>query len=94
MIAIEDFRKAIEQLAEYETNPISRMRCRRALRNGTVMERWRMRVERRYEETAGFTVKFGEPVVVTLDFDSVFEWLTEHWDEILKILLTILPLFI
>lgn len=88
MIATEDFRKAIEELAEYETNPISRMRCKRALRNDRIMERW----QRRVVEIAPL------PVIGGADYEFVFQnlldWLMENWDEILKILLTILPLFI
>lgn len=92
MIATKEFRDAIEQLAEYEINPISRWRVRRALRNERVLERWRQRVSEQFVSSLSVGAPIGTPV--TFDFQQLLDWMTEHWDEILRILLTLLPMFL
>ena len=85
MIATSDFRHVIEQLSEYETNPITRMRCRRALRNDRVMARWIDRVVDLYDQQPSVD---GTPALV--DFNDLLEWIVENWDSIVKILLSLL----
>lgn len=85
MISALDFRSGIEELLDYETNPIARVRIRRALRNDRVFSRWLGRVNDMAENN-GFVDAF--------DFESLKEFLAEHWDEIAKLLLTLLLMFI
>lgn len=91
MITTIDFRSALYELVEYESNPISRMRCRRALRNDRLFNRWYQHVNDMAIASRGLG---ADEQPIAFDFDTLVEWLTENWDEILKILFTLLPLFL
>lgn len=90
-ISKDDFRDGLEYaLEEKETNRRQRRRLRRALRNPRVFSRL-------YDRAAPQIPQFvpnSDGDLVRVDFDNILDWFLENWDEILKILLTILPLFI
>lgn len=88
MIATADFRRAIEQLRDEETRRIMRFRCDRALRNPRVMSRWYTRAMIVMEKDS--PQLYGDAASGALDFDSFLDWLAEHWDEMLSILLSLL----
>lgn len=83
MLTREDLRDAIEQAIELkETNVRQRFRLKRALRNPRVMERMHRQLAPRMESE-----------LEALDVDSILDWLMEHFDEILKLLLSLIAIF-
>lgn len=86
-ISKDDFATALEYATE-QADDLSlrdRFRIARILRRPAVFNRVYGNIAPRA------LVAVGE---LTVDFDSILDWFIENWDEILKILLAILPLFI
>ena len=97
IISKGDLREALEAvLEERESNAIERFRVRRRLRNSRAFDRLHARLQEDFVSRGYVTAIYGSDGTVSfnLDWDSIIEYLKENWDEILRFILTIIPLFI
>lgn len=87
-ISRENFRRAIEHgISTKVHRPLQRIMLRRALRDPD-------KFEQAYQKIAPKIYEGVKAAGWSFDWESIMDWLMENWDEILKILLTLIPLFI
>ena len=89
----DTFRQVMEAaLSVKEWRPVRRMALRRGLRDDNKFEA--LYAALAPKAIAGVIAQNKVLGVVGFDFQSILDWFLENWDEILKIIFTIIPFLI